>query len=455
MRKIYTLLVFALLTCSIHAQNTVTFKVDMSQQTVDATGVHIAGSFQSPAWDPAGTAMTDPDGDGVYEYVFTTMDPVGTVYEFKYINGNAWGGDEAVPGACAQNNNRFVAVVAGNVDYAACFGSCDPTCATSVPVNVTFQVNMTNMIAQFGVPDSGVHIAGSLQGWNPSATPMTDADGDGTYEVTLNLGNNTFYEYKYVFGNAWGFDESVSDTLCNSGNNRGITVGMGDSTIAPVCFGLCTDCAPLDGPYVATMGVDMSNEIHNPDSVYMVGTITFPANEQTIRLTDPDGDQIYTRAISLYSGEYQFRFRSVGASNPDENGGGNPYDFAQGGCGVSTQFGARRALTIQGANVVKGYVWNTCTAVTITSTSHLAAQALAFNAQPNPFNNSTLITFENKNNESYALILTNSVGQVVRQINNITADRVELLRGNLNSGLYFATLMNENGQRYTQKLIVE
>ncbi len=454
MKKIYTLIAFALITFSMNAQNTVTFKVDMSQQTVSSDGVHVAGSFQG--WDPAITALTDPDGDNIYEATITMNDPVGTVIEFKFVNGNAWGSDESVPSGCAQNNNRFATIAAGNVDYLACFGACTPNCATATPVNVTFQVNMSNMIAQFGMPDSGVHVAGAFQGWNPSATTLTDPDGDGIYTTTISVNNNSFYEYKYVFGNAWGFDESVSDTTCNSGNNRGLTLGAGGDTIVPVvCFGECADCTPLDGPYVATVGVDMSNEIHNPDSIYMVGTITFPANEKTVRLTDPDGDQVYTATVSLYNGTYQYRFNSTGASNPDENGGGNPYDFAANGCGVNTQFGARRGLVIAGSNVIEAYVWNTCTTIQITSTSHLAAQALAFNAQPNPFNNSTLITFENDNNASYNLMITNTMGQVVRQINNITSDRVELTRGNLQSGLYFATLMNEEGQRYTQKLIVE
>ena len=45
---------------------------------------------------------------------------------------------------------------------------------------VTFRVDMNGQTVS---PD-GVHIAGNFQGWNPSGTPMTDADGDGVYEHT-------------------------------------------------------------------------------------------------------------------------------------------------------------------------------------------------------------------------------------------------------------------------------
>ena len=41
----------------------VTFRVDMSNETVSASGVHLAGNVQG--WDPAATMMHDEDMDGV------------------------------------------------------------------------------------------------------------------------------------------------------------------------------------------------------------------------------------------------------------------------------------------------------------------------------------------------------------------------------------------------------
>ena len=69
----------------------VTFQVDMNNETVDANGVHMAGSFQG--WDPAATALSDDDGDGIYSIIVDTL-TAGATYEYKYINGNAWGQDE-------------------------------------------------------------------------------------------------------------------------------------------------------------------------------------------------------------------------------------------------------------------------------------------------------------------------------------------------------------------------
>ena len=52
--------------------------------------------------------------------------------------------------------------------------------------NVTFKVNM---ILQT-VSANGVHVAGNFQGWNPATSALTDADGDGIYETTINVTNN-------------------------------------------------------------------------------------------------------------------------------------------------------------------------------------------------------------------------------------------------------------------------
>ena len=44
----------------------VTFRVDMNEETTNPIGVFIAGNFQG--WNPGGTAMSDDDGDDIWEY---------------------------------------------------------------------------------------------------------------------------------------------------------------------------------------------------------------------------------------------------------------------------------------------------------------------------------------------------------------------------------------------------
>ena len=77
MKKIYTLFFAALAGLSLSAQQNVTFNVDMTNETVNPTGVHIAGNFQDVNydgilenadlvnWNPSAYELTDADMDGV------------------------------------------------------------------------------------------------------------------------------------------------------------------------------------------------------------------------------------------------------------------------------------------------------------------------------------------------------------------------------------------------------
>lgn len=74
-----------------------------------------------------------------------------------------------------------------------------------------------------------VHLAGSFNGWNSSATPMSDADGDGVWEVTVSLVEGT-HLYKFVLdGNRWmpdpGGDKSLEEPDGYGGMNSGVLVG--------------------------------------------------------------------------------------------------------------------------------------------------------------------------------------------------------------------------------------
>jgi hypothetical protein len=99
-------------------------------------------------------------------------------------------------------------------------------------------------VANNAISANGVHVAGDFQGWNPATTPMTDANNDGIYEVTINVPANSSIQYKFINGNAWGSDEPVPSACAVTGTtNRGATFAYGDSTMSPVCYGKCTDCA--------------------------------------------------------------------------------------------------------------------------------------------------------------------------------------------------------------------
>ena len=78
----FSLYLIVALTSSLFAVN-VTLHVDMSDVTVSENGVHVAGSFQG--WDPAGTPLTDEDGDGIYTVVVDMSGVTDETVFFKYL----------------------------------------------------------------------------------------------------------------------------------------------------------------------------------------------------------------------------------------------------------------------------------------------------------------------------------------------------------------------------------
>ena len=241
---------FFLLTClasALAGQATpLTFRVDMTGQTVGTGGVHVAGNFQAAAgfpgdWNPATTALADPDGDRVYEV--TVNVPAG-VYLYKFVNGNGWAGAEQPGATCGVddgggNVNRQLSLGATALRLLSVgFGSCN--------TQVKLQVDMRGRT----VASSGVHVVGNFQALagygangDPTALRLRDPNGDGIYDVQFSLPAPTRFQYRFVNGNALSAAETVP-AACGTDDGTGTlhrelnaTAPLNTST-APV-FGTC------------------------------------------------------------------------------------------------------------------------------------------------------------------------------------------------------------------------
>ncbi|UOQ52312.1 alpha-amylase family glycosyl hydrolase [Hymenobacter cellulosivorans] len=228
-----------------------TFRVDMRQQTVAASGVHVAGNFQAAAgfgadWNPATTLLTDADNDRIYEV--TVNVPSGT-YLYKFVNGNAWAGAELPPATCGvtdgSGNVNRQALVAGSAVRlpAPAFGDCN--------TQVRFAVNMRGQT----VSRAGVHVVGNFQplaGYglegDATALPLTDDNGDGIYEVQIALPGPIRFLYRFVNGTTLAEAETVP-AGCGTPDANGTLNRVFDATAAvntapAVCFSTCQTCAP-------------------------------------------------------------------------------------------------------------------------------------------------------------------------------------------------------------------
>ena len=133
-------------------------------------------------------------------------------------------------------------------------------------VNVTFKVDMQYQ----AVSENGVHIAGSMQDWNPATTPLTDTDGNGIWEVTLELDEFNSYEYKFINGNSWGSDEQVFGD-CGAGNgNRYLDIAGDDLVLPAYLFNSCDitvyGCTDIDA-------INYDSSANNED-----GSCVYPEN---------------------------------------------------------------------------------------------------------------------------------------------------------------------------------
>ena len=65
-----------------------------------------------------------------------------------------------------------------------------------------------------------VSLVGDFNGWDPTATTMTD-NGDSTYFAWIQVEQFTDTYYKFINGNSWGNDESVpTDCGVDDGNGN-------------------------------------------------------------------------------------------------------------------------------------------------------------------------------------------------------------------------------------------
>jgi hypothetical protein len=331
MKKIYVLGVLLAAGLMSFAQVSVTFQVDMSNETVSGDGVHIAGDFQAAAgyagdWDPSTSELTDGDADGIY--TLTVDLPSDSTYSYKYVNGNAWGSDEGVPGSCAVGGNRELTVPSSgpyNIPV-NCYAKCGPCPSAIDTINLTLKVDMSMQT----VSPNGVHVAGSFgvggyPNWNPSGIQLADANSDNVYEITLKLPQGD-YAFKFVNGDAWGSDESVP-AACSQGGNREVSLkGDGDDVsnggIDYTFIAAYEMCPPQDS-IDFTLKVDMTNEEVSANGVHVAGgfgTGGYPNWDPAgIELTDDNSDNIYEVTVRMPEGDVPFKFVNGNAWGSDES----------------------------------------------------------------------------------------------------------------------------------------
>ncbi len=381
MKKIYTLVMSILGAAVMYAQTPVTFTVDIAGAglTPDANGVHIAGNFADPNydgsvvnpsytnWSPSAMPMID-NGNGTFSI---TLDLLPEHYEFKFVNGNDWPFAEDAPNICQVelngNDNRFIEVGTEPATYAVCYSAC-ALCGTNA---VLLRVDMS-MVDADGDGITGeagedfdpanLHVAGNFAdpnydniienaayaNWDPGFISLNDM-GNGVYGVLLQLSPAT-YDYKFVNGNSWGFEEGANGT-CFVGGNRQVVVDQPNTLTDAFCFGTCTSCVM---PTTVTFRVNMSNETVSPNGVHIAGSLQGWDPGAADWTMAPVGNNIYELVKEVQAGTYQFKF--INGNN--WSGVDNDNESVPAECNV----GGNRSLEVTGTAMTVEYCYNQCTA---------------------------------------------------------------------------------------------
>jgi hypothetical protein len=231
----------------------VTFQVDM-QNVTGFTTPEVNGTFNG--WCGGCFIMSDANGDNIWEA--TTQIAAGN-YEFKFAY-DAWAGSEQLNPADACTittgdfTNRALVISSDIVLPVVCWASCSDCGSTATPVDVTFQVDMQYATTLgFTTPE----VNGTFNNWCGGCAPMSDANGDNIWELTIPLIPGT-YEYKFAYDNWAGQEALVDGSTCtittNGFTNRAITV-IDAETLPAVCWESCVLCPDFVNETAGTLSV--------------------------------------------------------------------------------------------------------------------------------------------------------------------------------------------------------
>lgn len=311
MKKVYLSMLAVFFFGATFAQNyNLTFRVDLGSATPSSNGVHVAGSFQNPVWSPGATSMTQVGSSSIYSV--TVQVPAGN-YEFKFLNGNAWGDDEGIPAECNVGNgngNRWVTVWSDTTLPAVEFGDCAPAGMNSI----MFMVDMSQETA---VSDT-VSVAGDFQGWSPGTTIMADWFGDSIYRALAYVMDGDTVAFKYINGAAWGSDESVPGACAVGGNRQAIA--SSNIIAGPVCYAQCGPCFVPD-TFNVTIQVDLSNLCDTIDYVDIAGPFNGWGGGDTLTYNSVTGLYETTLRFPGPSFKYKARYFTPGNTTANWEGG--------------------------------------------------------------------------------------------------------------------------------------
>ena len=92
---------------------------------------------------------------------------------------------------------------------------------------------------------------------------------------------------------------------------------------------------------------------------------------------------------------------------------------------------------------------------TCSASSQDLRSSISSKVAPNPFKERTYIMLDGGQGKSFDVNLMDNLGRTVRTYNRVATETLEIERGNLTTGVYFAVIRDQDGRSLTEKLVVQ
>jgi hypothetical protein len=300
---------------------------------------------------------------------------------------------------------------------------------------ITFQVNMNNYT---GPAFTNVYVSGTFNNWSGNANPMTDANLDGIWEVTLPI-NQGAIEYKFSLDN-WANSEQFAGgetcTVTNGGfTNRSYTV-VGDANLGAVCYESCSVCTS-DVTFRVNMNTYLDLGGAPFTGVFINGTFNGWNGTSNPMTEIGAGFGIWEVTLPLPNGTIEYKFTLDGWNASEQFAGGES-------CTITTGGFTNRVYTVAGVADLGVVCYESCSECVGGLDENTAA---TFTLMPNPAQTSFNIVSE----ETITSIeLVDLSGKSVRKVTGTTQVNV----ADLVQGMYTVIVRSENGTS-TSRVIVE
>ncbi|MCT4622804.1 MAG: T9SS type A sorting domain-containing protein, partial [Schleiferiaceae bacterium] len=314
--------------------------------------------------------------------------------------------------------------------------------------NVTFKVDMNSYTGPFNTPE----VNGTFNGWCGNCIPMSDADGDGVWEVTVPITMDTI-EFKFSFDN-WAGQESLQQglpcTITQNGFTNRFMVLSGDTVLDPVCWESCSACTGVPTTANVKFMVDLSDYTA---SSYAEVNLNGSFNNwcgSCAQMTSPNNDSIYELVVTVPLDTIEYKFTLDGWTVQENLTQGDP-------CTITTVDPGgtftNRYFVPTGDTTLPVVCWESCTSCNsnISIDEDWIAQ---FDIHPNPSQGIINIEGVLQSAGDSKITVTNIQGRLVKELvikGSILDSRIDM--SNNKDGVYLVNITNNHGT-ITKKVVI-